>query len=144
ITGGCGFWTGLGQHHIGPKFTISPWYSDSSWVQIALHASTFSRSSVHRVLKSVPWSPISSRFQPAPTPKMKRPLDTRSTLATDFAVWMGSRWIKRQIPVATRIVFDARAATVSATNGSIVCQYCFGSSPPAGHGDWRLDGICEG
>jgi hypothetical protein len=43
-------------------------------------------------LKSVvPWFAISSSFQPAPMPKRKRPLEIWSRLATDFAVWMGSR-----------------------------------------------------
>ena len=44
-----------------------------------------------RVRGSVPWLAISSRFQPAPTPKSKRPPERRSTLATSFAVMIGSR-----------------------------------------------------
>ena len=97
-------------------------------------ASTRSRNSFQRVWKSVPWSAISSLFQPPPMPKRKRPLETTSTLATCLAVWMGSRWTSRQMPVATLRVLEASAAAVSATNGSIVCQYCLGSSPPAGQG----------
>jgi len=45
-----------------------------------------------------------------------------SRLAVSLAVWMGSRSIRRQMPVATRIVLLAIAATVRATNGSRLCQ----------------------
>ena len=108
-----------------------------------LIASTLSRSSFQRRLKSVPWSAISSRFQPPPMPKMNRPFEIWSTLATCLAVWIGSRSTRRQMPVATRIVLLARAAAVRAMNGSIVCQYCLGSSAPPGHGDCLLVGMCE-
>ena len=48
-TGGCGFWTGLGQVMIGSKFTNFPWYSAFDWVQIAFMATTRSRISDSRV-----------------------------------------------------------------------------------------------
>ncbi len=48
---------------------------------------------------SVPWLRISSRFQPAPTPNRKRPFESRSTVATSFAVVIGSRSTIRQMPV---------------------------------------------
>ena len=67
---------------------------------------------------SVPWLRISSRFQPAPTPNSIRPPESRSTLATAFAVTIGSRWITRQIPVPIRSRSVAAAAAVRATNGS--------------------------
>ena len=71
-----------------------------------------------RVVGLVPWSAISSRFQPPPTPKRKRPPERWSRLATSLAVWIGSRSITRQMPVATCSVVVAHAAAVSATNGS--------------------------
>jgi len=122
MTGGCGLCTGLGKDHIGPKSTMSPWYSAGSVVHIALTASTRSLRSFQRVLKSVPWSAISSRFHPPPMPNMNRPPEMTSRLADSLAVWMGSRSMSRQMPVATRMVLLARAAAVRATNGSIVCQ----------------------
>ena len=98
-TGGCGFCTGFGQHQIGSKSTMRPWYSASSWVQIAFMASTLSRMRRKRVSGSVPWFSISSRFQPAPTPNRKRPPEMWSSVATSFAVTIGSRSITRQTPV---------------------------------------------
>src|SRR2546429_6342769 len=74
---------------------------------------------------------------------MGRPPERLSKLAASFAVWIGSRWIRRHMPVATRIVLLASAAAVNAMNGSMVCQYCWGSSPPAGHGVFRLVGVWE-
>jgi len=61
---------------------------------------------------------ISSAFQPPPTPKMKRPDDSRSTVETSFAVWMGSRSTMRQMPVASLILFVTAAAAPSETKGS--------------------------
>ena len=52
-------------------------------------------------------------------PKRKRPPDTWSRLATAFAVWMGSRWMTRQMPVATLSRVVAAAAAASVTKGSI-------------------------
>ena len=132
MIGGCGFCTGFGQNQLFSMLTMSPWYSASSCVHSALIASTRSRNSVQRVSKAVPWSPISSRFQPPPMPNRKRPLERRSRLAASLAVWMGSRSMRRQMPVPIRSVFEASAAAVSAMNGSIVCMYIRGSSPPAG------------
>ena len=78
-----------------------------------------SRARLWRVAKPVPWFSISSRFQPLPTPKTKRPPETWSIEATSLAVWIGSRWATRQTPVPTFNVFVAIAAAVSVTNGSI-------------------------
>ena len=105
-------------------------------------ARMFSRMCRQRRLKGVPWFSISSAFQPPPIPKMKRPLESRSRLATDFAVVIGSRSITRQMPVATFSRSVAMAAAVSATNGSYVCQYISGSSGPPGHGERLLAGMC--
>ena len=71
-----------------------------------------------RTRGSVPWLRISSRFQPAPTPNSNRPPDRWSTLATSFAVMIGSRSMTRQMPLPTRSRLVAAAAAVSATNRS--------------------------
>ena len=94
-----------------------------------------------RVAGSVPWWRISSSFQPPPTPKRKRPPDSRSMLATSLAVMIGSRSTTRQMPVPTLSVSVAAAATVSATNGSYVREYSRGSSPPTGYGVARDAGM---
>ena len=86
MTGGCGFCAGLGQAIIGPKSTNSPWYSGFVCVQIAFMASIRSRASLWRVSKTVPWSSISSRFQPLPTPNRNRPCESWSIEDTIFAV----------------------------------------------------------
>ena len=88
-------------------------------VQIAFIASIRSRASLWRVAKAVPWLAISSWFQPLPTPNRKRPPETWSSDATDFAVWIGSRCTTRQMPVPTSSVFVAHAAAVSVTKGSM-------------------------
>ena len=74
-------------------------------VQISFIASTRSRISLKRVLNAVPWSAISSAFQPPPTPNRNRPPETWSIEATSFAVWIGSRWATRHTPVPS---FSAR------------------------------------
>ena len=71
------------------------------------------------MVNAVPWSSISSAFQPPPMPNRKRPPETWSIEATSLAVWIGSRWFTRQTPVPTFSVFVAIAAAVSVTNGSI-------------------------
>jgi hypothetical protein len=75
MTGGCGRWAGFGQDQIRSNRTNSPSYDASSVVQIALMASTRSRSTAIRLRGSVPWLAISSRFHPAPTPNSNRPPD---------------------------------------------------------------------
>ena len=75
-----------------------------------------------RLRGSVPWSRISSRFQPPPTPNSKRPPDSTSSDATSLAVVIGSRSTIRQMPVPTRRRSVTVATAVSATNGSCVCQ----------------------
>src|SRR2546421_1976822 len=117
-TGGWGFWTGFGHDQIGSKLTCCPWYSASSSVQMAFIASIRSRISEKRRWGSVPWFSISSRFQPAPTPKRKRPSDRWSRLATSLAVVIGSRSTTRQMPVASLSRSVASATVASATNGS--------------------------
>ncbi len=105
---------------MGPKSTISPWNSASSLVQISRIASTRSRSSRQRSFGSVPWFSISSRFQPPPTPKSTRPPETKSRLATAFAVVIGSRSTTSTIPKPSKRRLEFSAAMVSATKGSRV------------------------
>ena len=116
--GGCGRCAGLGSAQILSKRTYSPWNSGSFFVQISFMASTRSRSSRQRDLNAVPWSSISSAFQPPPMPKSTRPPDSRSSVATSFAVVIGSRSITRQMPVPSFSRFVAAPAAMSATNGS--------------------------
>ena len=97
----------------------SPWYSASSSVQIAFIASTRSRMTPKRVRGSVPWSRISSPFQPAPTPNRTRPPERKSSEATSLAVMIGSRWMIRQMPVASLMRSVTAAAAASATNGIV-------------------------
>ena len=111
---------------------MRPWYSASSWVQIAFMASTLSRMRRKRVSGSVPWFRISSRFQPAPTPNRKRPPEMWSSVATSLAVTIGSRSITRQTPVPSFSRSVVAAAAPRATNGSSVWLYSRGSSPPPG------------
>ncbi len=85
---------------------------------MAFIASTRSWNSAIRVRGSVPWLAISSRFQPAPTPKSNRPPEMWSSEATSLAVTIGSRSITRQMPVPIRRCEVAAAIAVSATNGS--------------------------
>ena len=109
-------------------------------------ASMRSRHTFQRRLNGVPWFSISSAFQPPPMPKIRRPLDNRSTDATSLAIVIGSRSITRQMPLPILMVVVTAAAAVSATNRSCVCQYSLGRSPPPGNGLLRLAGmwVCSG
>ena len=119
MTGGCGSWDRLGPRpdalevHVA-AVVVRP----RPAVQIAFIASIRSRITPKRRPGSVPWSIISSRFQPAPTPNRNLPPESRSTDATSLAVMIGSRWITRQMPVPILSRSVATAAAVSATNGS--------------------------
>ena len=144
--GGFGFWTGFGQDQIGSKSTNSPWNSGSSSAQMTFIARARSLITRKRVAKAVPWFSISSAFQPAPIASSNRPPDSRSRVAASFALTIGSRSVRRQIPVPRRIVLVAAAATPSATKGSRVCQYSRGRSAPPGQALRRLAGmwVCSG
>ena len=69
-----------------------------------------------------------------------------STEAADLAATSTSCSGTSRMPVASLIVSVVPAAAASATNGSWVCQYSCGRSPPPGQGDWRLVGmwVCSG
>ena len=54
MTGGCGFWCGLGHVIMGANLTNLPSYSGLDFVQIAFMASTRSRITSKRDAKSVP------------------------------------------------------------------------------------------
>ena len=71
-----------------------------------------------RSLNGVPWFSISGTFHPAPKPTSTRPPDTRSRLATAFAVVIGSRCGSSMIPKPSRSVVVVAAAAVRVTNGS--------------------------
>ena len=53
-------------------------------------------------------------------------------IASAVAVTIVSRSMSKQMPVASLIVLVTAAAALSAANGSSVCQYSSGRSPPAG------------
>src|SRR6516225_7182692 len=57
-----------------------------------------------------------------PMPKTKRPPESRSRLATDLAVTIGSRCGTSAIPVPRQRVRVAAAANASPTKGSCVCE----------------------
>jgi len=84
---------------------------------------------------------LSARRGPAPTPRMTRPSEMRSSEATSLASTIGSRSITKQIPVLSMIRLVTVAAAASATKGGCVCEYSLGSSPclecssPA---DWNI------
>ena len=88
-----------------------------------------------RVSNFVPWFSISSTFQPAPMPNSKRPPEIRSSVATVFAVTIGSRSVSRLMPVPSRSFLVRGGRGDGATKGSSVCAYCLGSSAPPGQGD---------
>ena len=75
-------------------------------------------------------------------PNSKRPPEITSSDATSLAVVIGSRSMIRQTPVPSRSRSVTIATAVSATNGSCVCQYRCGSSPPPGRGVSRAAGMC--
>src|SRR5215472_9121378 len=56
-------------------------------------------------------------------PNMKRSFDTWSSEATSFAVWIVSRWITKQIAVASLSRLVTAAAALNVTNGSITSKY---------------------
>src|SRR6516162_5480267 len=69
-------------------------------------------------------------------PKMKRPRETWSSDATSLAVWIVSRWITRQTPVASFSRLVTAAAAPNVTNGSITS-----SQLPAG--PRRREAACD-
>ena len=84
--GGRGCCRGLGHDQLSSKRTNSPSKPACSWLHSCCIASTCSRARARRLRKSTPWLAISSRFQPKPMPKTKRPLAMRSSVATALAV----------------------------------------------------------
>src|SRR5215212_7703333 len=79
-------------------------------------------------------------------PKVKRPPDRWSSVATSFAVMTGSRWATRQMPVPKRTRSVTAAMVAMATKGSTVRRYSSGSGSPMGAGVARLTGmwVCSG
>jgi len=72
---GWGFCIGFGQVIMGSKLTNLPLNSGLLSVQMILRAATRYSIRLMRVSNVVPWSAISSAFQPAPMPRITRPLD---------------------------------------------------------------------
>ena len=90
-----------------------------------------SRVTFQRSLNGVPWFSISSAFQPAPTPRKKRPPEMLSSEAAVFASVSGWCSVTRQIAGPTSSVVVAVRAAVAATDMSCECQYSLGKSPPS-------------
>src|SRR5215472_16700363 len=77
-------------------------------------------------------------------PNMKRPFDTWSSEATSFAVWIVSRWITKQIAVASLSRLVTAAAALKVTNGSITSKYSLVSAAsPRGWVNRRVTSMCE-
>ncbi len=72
------------------------------FVKISFVASICSRMAQHAgVANRVPWLSTSSVFQPPPMPRNEPARPRFDQRATDFAVWIVSRWMPGRIPVAS-------------------------------------------
>ena len=71
-----------------------------------------------RRAKSTPWSSASVRFQPNPTPRVTRPPERWSSVATCLASRIGSCWAASRMPVPSPMRVVTAAAVESATSGS--------------------------
>src|SRR5262247_2957663 len=89
IIGGWGCCTGLGLDITGGNWQNSPRYAGASCVHTAFMASRYSHVRWARRSGGTPRARHSSCNQPMPTPKSKRPLESRSRLATILAVIRG-------------------------------------------------------
>ena len=67
-----------------------------------LRGARCSRTMSWRPPKTTPWSSASARFQPKPTPRVTRPPERWSRVATCLAKTTGSCWATRRIPVPAR------------------------------------------
>src|SRR5207248_3968296 len=117
--GGCGFCTGLGRAMIGSKWTNSPWYSASDFVQISFIASMDSRiarSGSHRWSRGFPFRPGSDL--------RRRRTGTVPGHSVDRGDQLGgldrvALLHQRSTPVPSLMVLVTWLAAASTTNGSI-------------------------
>ena len=101
-----------------------------------------SRVCVQRWSKSPPMICVSSRSQPAPMPKRKRPPLKRSSVDTSLASTSGCRSGTSTMPVASLMRLVVPEARASATKGSTKCEYSSGMTP-SGEPGKRL-AVCTG
>jgi hypothetical protein len=117
-----GCWTGLGKAQLGLRWANSPSYDATSWLQSSPISSRYSRSTVRRFLPGTPWSSSSSTFQPKPTPRITRPPERWSRVASVLARVIGSCSIGSATAVPSRIVEVTVAAVASAIHGSRILR----------------------
>ena len=90
--GGYGFCTGLGRKVMSEKLTYLPSNLGSSLVQSSMKAWRYSSVTAPRSAKGgASRSSNSSSIQPTPAPRINRPLDSMSRVASILAVRMGLR-----------------------------------------------------
>ena len=112
-TGTPGRCTGLGRNVTFENLKNSPSYSGASSLHSTRHASTISSVTRPRAANGGAWTALnSSSIQPAPTPKVNRPPDRLSMVATSFAVSMAPRWgtTVTEVSSRARVVIAARKA----------------------------------
>ena len=78
-------------------------------------ARTISAVRAARSSNEMPRASNSSWSQPIPMPKMARPFDSTSSVASDSATSTGSRWASSVTPVESFSV-DVRAATAASSS----------------------------
>ena len=132
--GGCGCCGGFGYDQTGSKFTNSPWNDASSCGPQRLHRQHVL---AHHLEAGIVADAVVLHLLdvPAAADAENEPAAReRSRLAMVLAVTIGSCCGTRQTPVPSSSFLVAAAAKASATNGSCVCAYRLGNSPPPGNG----------
>ena len=111
-SGGCGRWTGRGWTVSSGNRWNRPSNEVSSVVHTSLRISSASSMRAPRWENTEPCTSYSRGHQPMPTPRVTRPPESWSMVATCSATRTGS-WIGSwKMPVPTRIV-EVRAATAA-------------------------------
>ena len=109
---------GFGYEHARSKLQNRPWNVGSSSAQRTRSAAIASSVRAPRSENGTPTASASSRSQPTPTPRITRPPDSTSVVATRFAsctgLWSGST----TIPVPSRSRSVWAATNVNSSSGS--------------------------
>ncbi len=109
--GGCGCCTGFQPNPHRSKSANSPWYSNSSFVQMPCMISIVSRTCACRRGKMCAAldAANSSGIQPEPMPTLRRPPERWSTVASSAARTPGERYgvSVMLMPIRTLLVFAA-------------------------------------
>ena len=136
--GGCGFDT------ISSQLKNEPFAELGQSVQRERMASIDSSIRVPRRANDTSTASISSSSQPTPTPRMARPLLSRSSVDHSFATYAGWRCGRIKIPVASRSRVEIAATNESQTIGShSTTSLRPGISPVSlyGYGDFSCIGV---